>query len=274
VVKDGIINTLTAAVTSPIGLAPTSGKPYIADGFRILGPNRKDQLVTVVGSAVYAGTSGDGGPAHKALLTTPYGLATDAAGDLFIGDAARSSVREVSAATGKINRIAGTGTWGSTGDGGPSAQAEIGTPDGLAVDPSGTVLYIADYGAGNVRRVDLTTGTISTYVGTTGAYANYAPNLTPAQLPTGRVQAVVLDAAGNLYVPVFFNDRGNMIMRIGTDGSVTPVVGGGSSTVAGVAGADFNLGTVTGLAIDPATGDLYIASNGAIYVMRGVAQGG
>ena len=98
--------------------------------------------MTAAGNGI-AGYTGDNGPATAAELTSPWGLAFDSAGDLFIADADNNVVREVVKATGDIITVAGNGTAGYSGDGGPATAAELNGPDGVAVDSAGD-LFIAD----------------------------------------------------------------------------------------------------------------------------------
>ena len=99
-------------------------------------------IITVAGNGK-AGYSGDGGPATDAELDSPCGVAVDAAGDLFIADVGNNVIREVVKATGDIITVAGNGTAGYSGDGGPATAAELDGPVGVAVDSAGD-LFIAD----------------------------------------------------------------------------------------------------------------------------------
>jgi streptogramin lyase len=99
-----------------------------------------------------AGYAGDGGPAINAKLNGPYGLATDARGNVYIADLENHVIRVVNR-RGMIRTVAGTGTEGLRGDGGPATKARLSGPYGVAVDASGA-LYIADTGNGRVRRVN------------------------------------------------------------------------------------------------------------------------
>jgi len=185
--------------------------------------------------------SGDGGPAAQAQLYHPAGIALDAAGNLYIADVNNSRVRVVnrqsSAITiggvtiqpGNLATIAGNGTAGFSGDNGPSTQAELNRPAGVAIDPLG-YLYIADEYNNLVRKVVLATGTISTIAGVAnppgnGGFTGDGGQATQAKLsnPIG----VTVDQAGNLYIADYNNNR---VRRVNpANGIITTVAGGGSA---------------------------------------------
>ena len=155
-------------------------------------------ITTVAGIGQSPGYSGNGGPATDAQLYCPYGIAVNAAGDLFISDSINECVREVSRATGVITTIAGNGTGGFAGNGGQATAAELDSPRGLALDAAGN-LFISDAWNNCVRVVNLSTGTINTVAG--GGSSDGSGNggrATDASLwsPAG----VAVDAAGNLLI--------------------------------------------------------------------------
>ena len=124
-------HTLTVADTAP------SLTVDVAAGFHA-------GLITTVAGTGVSGYGGDGGPATAAALSSPCGVAADAAGNLFIADYGNNRVRRVDAATGVITTVAGTGVSGYGGDGGPATSAALLDPTGVAVDGAGN-LFIADY---------------------------------------------------------------------------------------------------------------------------------
>ena len=107
-------------------------------------------ISTVAGQLGQQGATGDTGLATAALLNTPQGVALDAAGDLYIADTNNNEVRRVDAITSVITTVAGNGTQGSSGDGGPGISATLFSPWGLTVDMAGKV-YIADLGNNKIR---------------------------------------------------------------------------------------------------------------------------
>ena len=154
-------------------------------------------ISTFAGTGI-AGYSGDGGTATSARLNTPFGVAVDGAGNVYIADWLNQRVRQVSAATGTISTIAGTGIAGYSGDGPPRLlRRSSAILKGLAVDAAGNV-YIADRGNHRIRKVSAS-GVISTITGSVGgAFGGDGGAATSAMIfsPTG----VAVDGSGNVYI--------------------------------------------------------------------------
>ena len=121
------------------------------------------KLTTVVGTG-QQGYSGDGGPASAANLNEPYEVRFDSVGNMYFVEMKNHIVRWVEKKTGKIRTIAGTGTAGFSGDGGPAIKAQLKSPHSIALDDR-QGLYVADIGNHRIRRIDLQTGTITTIAG-------------------------------------------------------------------------------------------------------------
>jgi hypothetical protein len=176
-----------------------------------------------------SGACGDGGPAADAALFFPTGVALDARHDLFIADRGNNRVRRVDGETGIISTVAGIGEAGFSGDGGPAMAAQLDNPIGVGVDASGTV-FIADEFNARVRRIDGTTGIITTVAGTgTAGGCGDGQAATTAQLdhPTG----VALDGSGNLFIADRDTER---IRRVdGATGIITTVAGTGAAGFCG-----------------------------------------
>ena len=210
--------------------------------------------------------TGDGGLASQALLNRPAALCYDSAGNLYIADRDNFRVRKVDS-SGKISTVAGTGTFGYTGDNGPAASALIGTPQGLAVDSSGN-LYISD-SVNNVVRKVTASGTISTFAGNgkTGYTGTNGPAIGASlNAPNG----LALDAAGNLYIAETNNNR---VMKVSA-GTITVYAGNGVNSLSASTGTALTLplSSPAGLAFDTA-GNLYVASQYYSAIMQ-VTPGG
>ena len=131
----------------------SAGNVLIADeeGHRVWKIDPSGNLAAFAGTG-QPGFSGDGGPADKAQLNGPYGLAIDGEDNMFIGDYENSRIRRVDP-DGTITTVAGNGEVGTGGDGGPATEAQLQSPYGLAVDGAGN-LYIADEENARIRIVD------------------------------------------------------------------------------------------------------------------------
>ena len=249
---------IDARLSSPRGLGvDAAGNVYIADQddgrIRLVTP-ATGIITTYAGSGTIS--SGDGGAATSAQLDQPMGTAVDAAGNLYIADTYDQIVRRVDAATGVITTVAGTGTEGFGGDGGAATAALLDTPMGVAFDPDGNLL-IADTLNCRVRRVDKTTGIITTIVG--NGTLSYSGDNGPAISATiARPAALVFDSAGDLYIADTDNYR---IRRVdAASGNITTVAGNGTFGYNGDNGpaTGAELSVVSGVALDGAN-DVYIS---------------
>jgi sugar lactone lactonase YvrE len=185
----------------------TSGNLFVADtgNNRIRRVDATTGIITTVAGNGTAGFSGDGGPATNAELYFPHGVALNSSGSLFIADTLNSVIRRVDATTGIITTVAGNGTWGYSGDGGPATAAHLLWPQGLAVDAFGN-LFITDMGNQRIRRVDATTSIITTVAGNgTDRFSGDGGPATSAELcyPS----AVAVDDSGNLFIADTYNNR-------------------------------------------------------------------
>jgi sugar lactone lactonase YvrE len=198
-----------------------------------------------------AGYSGDGGPATTARLNSPISVTLDTAGNLYMVDG-NTRVRKVNT-LGIISTIAGNGTAGYTGDGGPATAAELNNAVGLYADDSGNVL-IADVYNNCVRKVN-TSGIISTIAGTgVGGYSGDGGSAIIAHLngPYG----VTKDLSGNIYIADMGNYR---IRKVNTSGIISTIVGNGTRGYNGdgIAATAAELNDPGSITID-ATGNIYI----------------
>ena len=204
-------------------------------------------------------------PAVSANLASPRRLAFDAAGNLFIADSANNRVRRVDAATGIITTVAGNGVATFAGDGGLATLASLSFPRRMAFDAAGH-LFIADQFNHRIRRVDATTGFITTVAGNgIRAFSGAGGTATSASLasPTG----VAFDTAGNLFIADGANRR---IRRVdASTGIITTVAGTGSFRFSGDGGpaTRASVNFPSGVAFDTA-GNLFIADQGSLRIRR------
>jgi uncharacterized protein (TIGR03437 family) len=244
----------------------SSGNLYIADTYngRVRMVSANGIITTVAGSGNY-GFSGDGGPATSASLENPTGIVVDTSGNLFISDSYNNRIRKVSA-NGVIVTIAGNGSYGSTGDGGPATSAGLSNPNGLAVDTSGD-LFIADTNGNKVRKVSAS-GVITTVAGCgcTGG-ADGGPATSASMYPT----AVTLDSFGNLFIADADTSRAR---KVSPNGLITTVAGNGIEGFSGDGGpaTSASLNYPEGIAVD-ASGNLFIGDGDNDRIRR-VSAGG
>jgi trimeric autotransporter adhesin len=199
--------------------------------------------------------SGDTAPALQASIEYPLGLATDNSGNIFIADSS-AAIREITASTGIITTVAGTGISGSAGDGGQAVNAKLSLPSGVAVDDHGNI-FIADSFNCVVREVFAGTGTIQTVAGTMNScgYSGDGGAATSAQL--SEMSGISLDSMGNIFIADFFN----YVIREVTaaDGNIHTVAG------SGVLGNSGDGGPATSAELNPwsvlvdASGNIFIA---------------
>ncbi len=225
--------------------------------------------VTPSSMSIYAGNntagfSPNGTLATATLLFEPIGAAVDANGNFYFSDQNNCVVREIVAASGVMNTVAGTPhVCNYSGDGGPATSAELSFPQEVALDGSGN-LYIADIGNSIVRRVVLGTGIITTYAGngTAGFPTNGA--LATSTMLSGPI-GLAVDTGGNLFIADQNND---VVCRVdGTSKDITIVAGTGTPGYSGDGGlaTAATLRIPDGVAVD-SSGNLYIsdAQNAAI----------
>lgn len=211
--------------------------------------------------------SGDGGPAAQASINRVVALATDASGNLYAAEELSNRVRKIDV-NGVIDTLAGNGSPGFSGDGGPAAQAQLSVPLGVCVDPAQNV-YINDTGNKRIRKVT-PSGTITTIAGTGAAVhgGDGGPALSASFVNPIRC---VVDRNSNLYIA----DQGaHRVLRIDPAGNITTYAGTGAPGFSGDGGpaAAAALNNPTALATD-AAGNLYITDQ-VNHRIRRVDTGG
>ncbi len=259
-----------AELYMPTGVAVDgNGNIYIAEKTdnRI---RKVDAGTGIINVAAGGGTQGDGGPADSAELGSPWGVAVDGNGNLYIADQGADRIRKVNAATGIITTVAGGGNKG-LGDGGPADSAELNSPIDVAIDGDGNI-YIADLYSSSIRKVDAGTGIITTVAGNDtlgyngdGGMANQAKLYYPI--------GVAIDNSGNIYIADLYNLRLRKVD--GGTGIISTIAGNGTKGYNGDGStADLTeLSSPSGIALD-ASGNIYIADAGNNRVRKVNAANG
>jgi len=251
---DGGLAT-SAKLNEPRGVyKDSSGEIYIADtkNHKIRKIDIFGDISTVVGTGV-VGSTGDGGAATSAQLNQPKYIIKDTSGNLYISDSSNHKIRKVDT-SGNISTFAGTGSSGSTGDGGPATSAKLNTPRGLYRDSTGN-LYIADKGNHKIRMVN-TSGNISTIAGT-GAPGDTGDGGAATSAQLDQPKGVYKDTSGNLYIADAMSHK---VRKVDTSGNISTFAGTGAAGDTGDGGA------ATSAKLDQpfdvlkdASGNLYIA---------------
>jgi len=263
------VPALSATLNTPVGVAgDADGNLYVS----VQGLNQIVKIDTSGMASVFAGTgangfSGDGGPAAKAELNNPVGLAMDASGNLYIADSGNNRIRKI-APDGIISTVAGNGKEAYSGNGGPATSAALNFPLAVAVDAGGN-LYIADTSNSVVRMVT-PAGIITTFAGVNNA-ANGGDHGPATSAALNQPQGVAVDGAGNVYI----SDTGNNTVRVvGTNGIINQFAGnyGAGNTGDGGYATSALLNGPTGLAIDP-SGNVYIVDQNNYRIRRVTPQG-
>jgi len=241
-------------------IADAAGNVYIGDLYNCV-VRKVDASTGVIsnyagsGPGINCGYSGDGGLATDAQLNQPIGLTFDSAGNLYIADALNEVIRKVTASTGIITTVAGDGTGGFSGDGGPATKAQLDVPEDVAFDAAGN-LYIAD--AGNFRvRVVLPDGIIETFAGD-GTFGSSGDGGPATQASLGEPFSVATDAAGDVLIADGLNNR---VRWVDGAGIIYTVAGDGNSGFSGDGGlaTHADVQSPTGVGLDP-SGDIYVTT--------------
>ena len=210
-----------AILAFPYDVAPgPDGSVFVAeaDGLRVRRFRVGGAIETVAGNGTLGGPR-YGVPGKAASLAQPLSVAVDASGTVYVSSF--EGVIRIDAATSTVTRFAGGGS-SSPGDGGPAVDASLSSPQKIALDTRGGLL-VSEFGANRVRRIDLSTGIISTIAGRGEAgFSGDGGPATEARLngPAG----LAVDPAGNVYVADSSSSR---IRRIAVDGTISTVAGGG-----------------------------------------------
>ncbi|UPT66679.1 MAG: T9SS type A sorting domain-containing protein [Sphingobacteriales bacterium JAD_PAG50586_3] len=255
---DGAAAT-TAQIDYPIGLsADNNGNYYFGDVFNhVVRKVSATGIITTVAGTGIDGSSGDGGQATAANLSWPVDVAVDDAHNLlYICDYMGQHIRKVDLATGIITNVAGTGNNGFSGDGGLAINATMAMPTEINLDTQGNV-YFTDKANDRIRKIDVSTGFISTIAGT--GIANNSGDGGPAlSAEINHPYGIAIDGNNNIYFSAYSN---HSVRRIdGITGIVTTVAGIGTAGFSGDGGPGnaAALNFPEGICVD-SVGNVYIA---------------
>lgn len=229
-------------------------------GARVRKINTAGIITTVAGNGTN-GYSGDGGPATSANLHTPWGLTLDDDGNIYIADHYNSVVRKVDAATGIIKTIAGNGTAGHSGDGGPATSARVAYPAAVAVDQARNVYFIEVWGGvtSRIRKVDAVTGIITTIAGT-NVYGYSGDGGPAVNANLFDPSSLTIDKNGNIILVEYDQAR---IRRIDAATGIINTIGlNGVSGFSGDGGPALSASAYNPMQITiDGNGDIYFADN-------------
>ncbi|HEX4681474.1 MAG TPA: glycosyltransferase, partial [Gemmatimonadaceae bacterium] len=281
--------TLTAYLNTPGGVViAKNGDVYLADSNNdvIKRVDRRTGVTVVVGNG-RNGFGGDGGPATRAQLDTPDGVAIAPDGDLIVADSRNDRIRRVDAPTRIITTIAGSGRNGYDGDEKPATDAALNNPDGVATAPNGDI-YIADTLNNRIRMIDHATGMIHTVAGDgqlnepDGSIGDGGPATSAHLYMPSDVQ---IARNGDLYIADMQHNRirrvnartqvittvaGNGLFGAGGDGG--PATAASLANPAGVALVEDSLGRLTIFIADYYNGS--VRSVGPDGIMHNVSEEG
>ncbi len=226
-------SALEAALNNPFDLAfHPDGSLVFSDTFNhcIRRIDAATGVISTVGGTGERGFSGDGGPATDAKLNEPYGIVIDRTGRIMFADRLNGRVRMIDT-VGTISTLAGDGSRQYSGDGDRAAQAGLVEPNGLALDPAESWLFIADVAGHRVRVVDLASGMIHTFAGT-GEAVHDGDDGPASRAGVFGARAVAFAPDGSLYV---MERQGSCIRQI-SGGIIRTVAGTGARGYAGDGG--------------------------------------
>jgi sugar lactone lactonase YvrE len=269
-------SALSAQLNLPTALAvDASANLYIADtnNHRIRKLNLTTGIISTIAGNGTQGYSGDSGPAISAVIDSPTGIAADASSNLYLADTHNHRIRKIAATTGIITTIAGTGSPGFSGDTTAATAANLALPHGLTADSAGN-LYLADTANHRIRRIDATTGIITTVVGD-GTQAFAGDNGPPTAASLDSPTATTLSPASNLTLSDTGNQRIRQITNQPAPTTITTIAGlgltaPGALNLTAPSVIDYGTGQLTAsLSTSPATGSVTFSetTNGTTKIL-------
>lgn len=223
-------------------------------------------IATIAGTGT-ATFSGDGGPASQAALNSPYGVAVDSAGNVYLADSGNNRIRKINSA-GVITTVAGCGNQTSAcvqaglGDGGPATAPFINNPWDVVADSAGN-FYFTDSANMRIRMVNAS-GNITTVAG--GGLNNPGDGGLAVDAQLINPMGLAIDSSGNLY----FTDAGaNVVRKVSTSGIITTIAGNGGKGFSGdgLQAPNATLNGPHGVGVDSA-GNVYIADTLNVRVRK------
>lgn len=272
-VGPGIVNTIAgtggagnsgyggAATSAELSLntqsaIDSSGNIYIADydSYNVLKVTASTDDVSVIAgsSTMKFGYSGVPGTATSAEFLQVTGVVLDPSGNVYFSDTGNNRIFKLTTSTGNVALLAGNGTAGYSGDGAAATSAELSSPFNLAIDSSQNI-YVTDLNNNRIRKINTTTGIITTVAGNgTAGFSGDGGAATGAELNAPR--SLFIDSGNNLYITDTNNGRIREVNP--TTGIISTVAGGGSATGNGIPALSATLGALTGVVKDSA-GNLF-----------------
>jgi DNA-binding beta-propeller fold protein YncE len=220
-------NAVGAKLVQPFGVDfANDGTIYIvemAKGERLRAITTEGKLITLAGTDGVLGNEGDGGPAIEAKFNGMHSLAVASDGTVYLADTWNKRVRKFDPKTGLISKFAGTGEKGFAGDGGPAIEAKFGGCFCVALDPASKFLAITDLDNRRIRKVDFSTGNVTTMAGN-GAAGVPKDGEEAISQPLVDPRAAAIDKNGNLYI---LERGGNALRVVDSKGIIRTVAGTG-----------------------------------------------
>ncbi|HEX4795122.1 MAG TPA: hypothetical protein VH370_15110 [Humisphaera sp.] len=247
-----------AQLSGPYGITRgPDGALYICDcDNQLVRRVARDGTISTVAGNGKRGYSGDGGPATQAELNEPYEVRFDKAGNMFFVERLNHLIRRVDGKTHVISTVAGNGKPGFAGDGGPASAAQFNQPHSIQFGPDGS-LYVCDIVNHRIRRIDMKTGTISTFAGT-GEKKPTPDNSPIVGTPLNGPRTIDFDRDGNLWLAL---REGNAVYKLDLKaGTIHHVAGTGKQGNTGNGGPALaaTLSGPKGLSVGP-DGNVYLA---------------